>query len=68
MTVRLNVNITEKLNDRLDELAQLSGSSKSDLLRKAIALMDLAVTEKNRNNHLSVTNSDGKVLREIVGV
>jgi predicted transcriptional regulator len=68
MTVRLNVNISENLNARLDELAQQSGTSKSELLRKAIALVDLAVTEKTRNNHLSVTNSDGKVLREIVGV
>lgn len=68
MTVRLNVNITENLNERLDFLAQQSGTSKSELLRKAIALVDLALTEKDRNNHLSVTNSDGKVLREIVGV
>lgn len=68
MTVRLNVNITEQLNARLDELAEQSGNSKSELMRKAIALVDLAVTESKRGNHLSITDSNQQVLREIVGV
>ena len=68
MSVRLNVNITEELNTRLDELAEQSGSTKSELLRKAIALIDLAVTERGQGNKLAITDAKQHVLREIVGV
>lgn len=67
-TVRLNVNITDELNQRLDQMAEKSGSSKSDLLRKAIVLMDLAVNENAKGNVLAVTDKNHHVLREIVGV
>ena len=56
MTVRLNVNITPELNSRLDLLAEQSGTTKSELLRKAIALIDLAVTERlQRSGALALT-------------
>ncbi len=67
-TVRLNVNITDELNRRLDQMSEKSGSSKSDLLRKAIVLMDLAVNENAKGNILAVTDRNHHVLREIVGV
>lgn len=69
MTVRLNVNITPELNSRLDLLAEQSGTTKSELLRKAIALIDLAVTERvEHGNKLAITDTNQRVLREIVGV
>ena len=68
MNVRLNVNITTELNERLDVLAEKSGTTKSELLRKAIALMDLAVTERGRGNKLGILDDQQQVLREIVGV
>jgi metal-responsive CopG/Arc/MetJ family transcriptional regulator len=67
-TVRLNVNITDELNRRLDQMSEKSGSSKSDLLRKAIVLMDLAVNENAKGNVLAVADKSHHVLREIVGV
>lgn len=68
MTVRLNVNISEQLNSRLDALADQSGTSKSELMRKAIALIDLAVTEKAQGHQLGILDKDRTVLREIVGI
>ena len=68
MSVRLNVNITPELNDRLDMLAEQSGTTKSELLRKAIALIDLAVTERGQGHRLAITDDQQHVLREIVGV
>ena len=65
---RLNVNITEELNARLDNLAERDGITKSELLRKAIALVELAVNEKYRGNKLAITDQEQHVLREIVGV
>lgn len=68
MTVRLNVNITDELNGRLDNLAEKNGTTKSELLRRAIALLDLAADESAKGNRLAITNREHKVLREIVGV
>ncbi len=68
MTVRLNVNITDELNTRLDTLANKAGVTKSDLLRKAIALIEVAVTEREKGHKLAITDSDHHVLREIIGV
>jgi predicted transcriptional regulator len=67
-TIRLNVNITDELNRRLDLMAEKSGSSKSDLLRKAIVLMDLAVNENSKGNVLAIADKNHHVLREIIGV
>lgn len=68
MTVRLNVDISEELNSRLDALASQSGTTKSELMRKAIALIDLAVTEKGQGHHLGILGKNRTVLREIVGI
>lgn len=68
MTVRLNVNITEELNTRLDALAAQSGTNKSELMRKAIALIDLAVTESKQGHRLGILDEKRHVLREIVGI
>lgn len=68
MTVRLNVNITEELNSRLDVLAAQSGTNKSELMRKAIALIDLAVTESKQGHRLGILDEKRHVLREIVGI
>jgi predicted transcriptional regulator len=68
MTTRLNVNISDELNARLDTLAAQSGSTKSELLRKAIVLMDLAVTESKQGHKLGILDDKRHVLREIVGV
>lgn len=67
-TVRLNVNITEELNGALDFLAANDGITKSELLRKAIALFDVAVTEHRMGHKLAITDSEHHVLREIIGV
>lgn len=56
--VRLNVNITEELNARLDNLAERDGITKSELLRKAIALVELAV---NVEIHFEPPRLDGKL-------
>ena len=67
-TVRLNVNITDELNNRLETLAAAGGMTKSDLLRRAIALMEVASEESAKGNRLAITDKKHKVLREIVGL
>ena len=67
--VRLSVDVSPELNDLLDELARQTRSTKSDVVRKAIALMELAVEARMGGEKLFVSKQapDG-ASREIVGI
>jgi hypothetical protein len=66
--VRLSLDVSVELNDTLDEMAEKMHSSKSEILRKSIALMEVAVEEKARGNHLGVVNKQQQIIKEIVGL
>lgn len=66
--VRLNVNITREMDSRLNALASAKGMTKSDVLRRALALFEVAASESNQGHKLAITSQDHKVLREIVGI
>lgn len=66
--VRLSLDVSQELNNMLDEMAEKTHSSKSEILRKSIALMGVAVTEKSKGNHLSVVSQNDQVIKEIVGL
>lgn len=68
MPVCLIVDITPELNARLDLLAEQSGTTKSGLLRKAFALIDLAVSQCGQGHKIVITDNKLSVIREIVGV
>jgi predicted transcriptional regulator len=67
MSTRITLVVSDELNQVLDELAQDTETSKSDILRKSITLLELAVREKKRGNHLGVFTNDEKIVKEIVG-
>ena len=52
-TKRLNVNISNALSNTLDNLADAEGTSKTDILRKAIALFDLVIKEREKGGKFS---------------
>lgn len=66
--IRLNVDISSDLNTRLEDMARGAHTTKSELLRKAIALFDVALSENKQNHRLGILDSNGRVLREIVGI
>jgi predicted transcriptional regulator len=66
--IRLSLDVSPELNSILDKMAQKTHSSKSEVLRKSIALMEVAIQEKDKGNHLGVVGKDQKVLKEIVGL
>lgn len=66
--VRLSLDVSSEVNDTLDEMAEKLHASKSDVLRKSIALMEVAIREKGRGNHLGVVDKNQKILKEIVGL
>jgi hypothetical protein len=66
--VRLNLVITRKLDETLEKLANANGTNKSEILRKALALFEVANEAKERGNKLGILSKDRQVLTEIVGL
>jgi hypothetical protein len=66
--VRLNLVITKQLDGVLEKLANDNGTNKSDILRKALALYEVASEAKEQGNKLGIVSRDRQVLTEIVGL
>jgi predicted transcriptional regulator len=67
--VRLTLDVTDELNNRLDHLAAEAGGSKSEFLRKAIALAEAAVAARKEGNEVAIINKNSKKLvSTIVGL
>ena len=66
--VRLNLVVTKQLNELIEKLADENGTSKSDILRKALALYEVASEAKEHGNKMGVLSKDRAVLTELVGV
>ena len=66
--VRLNLVITRKLDETLEKLADANGTNKSEILRKALALFEVANEARERGNKLGILSKDRQVLTEIVGL
>lgn len=66
--VRLSLTISPELNARLDELASSSHSTKSEILRKAIALFDVVAEAKAEKKRFGILDQNKQLLTEIVGI
>lgn len=67
--VRLSLEVSSELNELLERLARETGSTKSEVLRKAIALIDVAVEAKEQGQRLYVSDQPpAGHSREIVGI
>lgn len=66
--VRLNLVITKQLDDMLEKLADENGSNKSEILRKALALFEVANEAKEQGNRLGIVSKDRQLITEIVGL
>jgi predicted transcriptional regulator len=66
--VRLSLDISPELNALLESLAATTGGTKSDVLRKAIALMEVAVDGKRRGLKLGLAEKDQPLVTEIIGL
>jgi plasmid stability protein len=63
---RLNVNLPEGLHEELRVLAERSGRSMTDLVRTGLSLVTVAFAEAERSNTLAVTDSNGKLIKQIL--
>jgi len=67
-TIRLSLDVSPEVNQALDKMATDASSTKSDILRKSIALMEVALEEKGKGNHLGIIGKDQRMIKEIIGI
>jgi predicted transcriptional regulator len=66
--VRLTLEVSKDLNALLERLSEETGSSKSEVLRKAIGLMEVAVEAKQQGHVLGIADRDTPLRTRIVGI
>jgi predicted transcriptional regulator len=66
--IRLSLVLSPELNSTLEDLAKQIHGTKSDVLRKAIALMELAVRAKSEGRRIGIAKPDEELAIEVVGI
>ena len=66
--VYLSLELSPEMDERLDEISAQLGSSRADVLRKAIALIDIATRAKLEGLRLGIVAIGDPLATEIVGV
>jgi predicted transcriptional regulator len=66
--VRLSLSVSPELNEKLEQMATSSHTTKSEILRKAIALFDVVTEAKSEKKRFGILDQDKRLLTEIVGI
>lgn len=67
-TVRLSLAVSPELNERLEQLAAAGHTTKSEILRKSIALFDVVAEAKAEKKRIGIFDQDKHLQTEIVGL
>jgi hypothetical protein len=63
---KLTVQFTGRIDDDLEALAREQGVPKTQVIRRAIALMKFIEDERDKGHKVSITDNDDRVLKDIV--
>jgi predicted transcriptional regulator len=66
--IRLSLDVSPELNELIEDLAGRTDGTKSDVLRRAIALMDVAVRANESGKRVGVADTDQGLTTEFVGL
>jgi metal-responsive CopG/Arc/MetJ family transcriptional regulator len=66
--VRLNLQVSQQLNAELDEMAESTGSSRTEVIRQALALMKIAHQARREGRHIGLVSDPSNLETELVGV
>ncbi len=66
--IRLSLDISPETNTLLETLASSIGGTKSDVLRKGIVLMQVAIDAKRQGKKFGIAEKDQSLATEIVGL
>lgn len=66
--VRLTLDLSPELDELVGRLAKITGGTKSDVMRKSIALMELAVEAKRAGKKFGIAQEGQTLATEIVAI
>jgi metal-responsive CopG/Arc/MetJ family transcriptional regulator len=66
--VRLNLQVSEQLNSDLEEMADSTGSNRTEVIRQALALMKIAHQARREGRHVGIVSDATKLDTELVGI
>lgn len=66
LKVRLSLEVSIELFNLLDSMAQRMASSKADVLRKAIALYEIAINAKRNGQQLAILDADDRTVVKLI--
>lgn len=67
--VKMTLEMSEELNEVLEELAKELSTTKSEVVRKALALMEVATAAKKKDQMLGVVSKkDDRLVSRIIGL
>jgi predicted transcriptional regulator len=66
--IRLSLEVSPEMNEKLEELADKLNGTKSDVLRKAISLVEVAVRAKEEGKKFGIAAPDQTLSTEIIGL
>ncbi|TAK77402.1 MAG: DNA-binding protein, partial [Gammaproteobacteria bacterium] len=58
--VKMSLHLSPETNETLEQLSENNHMTKSELLRKALALMEVALKNKEKGNHLVIVDKNDK--------
>jgi predicted transcriptional regulator len=64
---RFTIDTDQQFDQNLDELVKVTGGTKADVLRKALATYKYLKTEnQDSQNKVSITDKNGVVLKDVI--
>ena len=66
--IKLSVEVSPELYETIDRLAKKGHESKSDVLRKGIALMQVALEAKQAGKKIGIAGVGQPLEKEIIGI
>lgn len=67
-TVKMSLHLSTETNEMVEALCKDNHLTKSDLMRRAVALIAVALNYKKKGGHLVVLDDNDKKMSEIVGL
>lgn len=64
--VRFSVEMSPELANKFEEMSEIEHTSKSDIFRKALFLMHVAIDSKREGNKLAVVDKNGHKVSDII--
>ena len=67
-TVKMSLHLAPETHDILEKICEENHLTKSDLLRRSLALMEVALRYKKKGGHLIVVDDNDRKISEIIGL